>query len=492
MAQTPITYNNFVNGLTTDLPEINVVPPSLYAMSNVNVSYKKGAILKRCGYEKVANTLEADKAITGLFDFRQENGTEKMLATVNDSTDSDTQLFFRANGAGNWTEIAAAETAWAGKPNVNVEMESFIGYCFFVGWGSTSLFLPVASLTGTTFSTTTNVTDMPQAKYIKRYRDRLYIANCFYSATNYPYRVYFSSVPSAGAITWDPAEDFFDVDYSEEITGMEQNWDRLVLFTNYSAYFYDGIGIKKTWDIGCSNHRTIKNQGQYMIWANYDGIWVSTGGFPQNISERVVDFIRGANMDNAFATLVDEEYHLHVGNVTVNGLSYSNCVIIWNIATNSFRIHEYADNINIMARYFEDGKNFVYLGGADDGNVYRLGKYTDSTLLTSDNRKVIESFFRTGALHWDMPYNRKQIGKIIAYAEKAMGVELKWRTITSNNEVVDDWSSSMKLTKFHNISQVNPQHGFFLQLEGTEIGSNEYWEFYGFTVLLSLDTKIKN
>ena len=124
-------------------------------------------------------------------------------------------------------------------------MESFLEYCFFVGYDSTdSVFLPVGSLTGVTFSTTTNVTNMPQAKYIKRYRNRLYVANCKISAALYPYRVYFASVAlGGGSLTWTVATDFIEVDYSEQITGIGENWDRLVIFTEYSAYLYDQSSV---------------------------------------------------------------------------------------------------------------------------------------------------------------------------------------------------------------------------------------------------------
>ena len=175
--------------------------------------------------------------------FRQSSSVEKILATVNNA--AGTNLVLAYNNAGTWTDIALAN-AWDAYEDCDVEMEDFINYCFFVGYDDTdSVFLPVGSLTGTTFSTSTNVTNMPKAKYIKRYRDRLYIGNCDISGTAYPYRVYFSSVPSAGSISWTVASDFIDVDYSEAITGLGENWDRLMIFTEFSAYVYNQSEKKK-------------------------------------------------------------------------------------------------------------------------------------------------------------------------------------------------------------------------------------------------------
>ncbi|MBU2045131.1 MAG: hypothetical protein KJ712_00195, partial [Bacteroidetes bacterium] len=196
-----------------DAPVINIPQNALYIQDNCITSYKMGAILKRPGYENLGSALQANKSISGLHNFRQSLTVQKALATCDDATSDDTQLFYSTGGA--WTEITDAETAWANKAGMNVEFIDFIGYCIMVGWGSTDGFLPPASLTGTTFSTSTQVTSMPSAKYITRYRDKVFIGNCDISGTAYPYRVYYSSVPSAGAISWTTATDFFDVDYSD-------------------------------------------------------------------------------------------------------------------------------------------------------------------------------------------------------------------------------------------------------------------------------------
>lgn len=478
----PIHYLNYTEGLYTDVSPILVPSNALYMMSNVNTSYKIGTILKRPGYTNIGDALQANKSILGLHNFRQTASTQKMLATVDDSTSDDTQLFYSTGGA--WTEVTAAETAWANKANIAVEMEDFITYCFFVGYGATDGFLPVGTLTGTTYGTT-NCTSMPQAKYIKRYRDRLYIANC-YNAANQPYRVYFSSVPSGATISWTVATDFFDVDYSEEITGLGVNWDFLMIFTEYSAYTYNQSEKKKVWDIGCSNHRTIKTQGPYLMWANMDGVWVSTGGFPENISGRIKDFIKYADMRNAFAEIVDEEYHLYLGAVTVNGISYSKCAVVYNIPTKTWRVHEYADTPTIFGKYYSGGEDYLWLGDST-GDVHQLGKYTDTTLLTSDDGNPIHSMFQTGGLILGDPSVGKNINKIITYSERAMGLNLKTGIINKNTQGLMQLRSVGTIKKYIDEFQVNPKKGNILIIEGSENGSQEYWSLFGMTVDIEID-----
>lgn len=482
MAYQPVTSLQFLKGMdaTVSPTLLDYNSGVLCMLDNCNVTYEPGAILKRPGYEIIGSALEASKPITGMFNFRQSATVQKMLATVNNSGDTATQLFYSTGGA--WTEITDAETAWSGYEDTKVEMESFIGYTFFVGYDATdNVWLPLRTLTGTTLGTT-NTTSMPQGKYIIRYRDRLYVLNCYLSATAYPYRTYFSSVPSAGTISWTTASDFIDTDYSEEITGAGSNWDRLVIFTEYSAYMYDQTQQKKVWDVGCSNHRTIKNSGKYMLWANRDGVWWSTGGFPENISGGVLNFIRTADMRNAFAEVVDEEYHLYVGNVTVAGVSYSNTALIFHIPTGTWRIHEYYNAMSVFARFYSSGKNFLYMGGNATGSVYRLGKYTDATLLTSDNTQPIQSWWQTGAWSMGEAWNEKEYLKLITFSNRAQGQKLKVRVVDNNTMAITPFDDIGECTKVINEFSLESMKGNFLQIEGTENGSLPYWSLWGFTL----------
>jgi len=491
MAQQPIHFYNFSEGLYSDVSPILVPENALYAMSNVNVTYKIGSIIKRCGYEVIgAGALETGRAITGLHNFRQSASVQKMLATVTNATPNALQLFYSTGG--NWTEVTDAETAWANFQYAAVEMADFVGYCFFVGYrAGNSTWLPVRTLTGTTFGTT-NTTDMPNAKYIVRYRDRLYLGNCYASATAYPYRVYYSNIPSGSTVAWTPATNYFDVDFSEAVTGLASNWDRLIVFTEYSAYLYNQSEKKQVWDIGCSQHRTIKNSGAYTIWANMDGVWVSTGGRPENIAGRVIDFIRAADMRSAFSEIVDEEYHLYLGlPVTVNGISYSYPALIYNIPTKTWRIHDYAVSMSALGKFYSGGEDYLYMG-ASAGFVYRLGKYTDATLLKSDAGSNISPLFQSGAISAGDPSISKNFNKIITFSERGQGLNLKARIIDKNVISLSKFEKLGEIKKYVEEFQVNPPAGNLIQIEGTETGQNEYWSLFGFTINVDVEKPFKN
>lgn len=479
----------FTKGQNSNISPLLHPPDQPKILNNCTNTWKVGALTKDTGYVIKGAQLQSGKSIGGLFNFIQVPGTEKMLATVNDADgDDDTQLFYSTGGA--WTEVTDAETEWNGKEDMNVEMESFIGYCFFVGYGATDGFLPVGSLTGTTFSTVTNVTDMPQAKYIKRYRDRLYVANAYYSGAAYPYRVYFSSVPTAGAITWTPATDFFDVDYSDQITGIVENWDRLIVFTEKRAYMYDQTSFKKVWDYGCSNHRTIKNSGAYTIFANGDGVWISTGGRPQNVAGEIMDFIRAGNPRDFFAEVVDEEYWLYLGDsVTVDGITYSNCAAVFNIPLTACRIREFTDTPTVFANYNSSGVQKLWFG-TSDGQVMEKGKYNDTTLLSSDNGVDFGSNFELAPLNLGDIGNIKRINQLIAYAERGNGLQLYARAVDSVHRQLSQYKPIGELTNFLNSFDVDIEDGVFLQIAGSENSSNPYWSFLGFELSLDLYSNV--
>lgn len=480
-------YTNFLVPPTTELSHFLVDNAQLTICNGVNPSYKKGVLIKDLGYSKVGSTINAGKAITGLFNFRQSASIQKMLVTINDATGADLELYYSTGGA--WTEIPAAQAAWAGFEDTLVEMASFIGYCFFVGYDNIdNVFLPVGSLTNTTFSTATNVTNMAQGKYIARYRDRLYVANCFTGGTAFPFRIYFSSVPVAGAITWTPASDFFDVDFSEQITGIAANWDRLMIFTEFSAYQYDQTTQGKVWDIGCANNRSIQTYEGYMFWGTKDNIWASTGGRPQAIANDILDLIRNSDATKWRSAMVDREYHLYLGATSANGIAYTNCEATFNIETGMWRWREFFDSMTALARYTVNSTMFEWMG-TSTGDVMVKSKYIDAVPVFSDNGNPIVSHWRTRAFDFGNPAIEKYVDKEIVYAEVANDLQLQFRVFDKNQETLQEFSPMGNCNKTVNIFN-NRASGFFVQFEGREFSTHAPFKFYGLSCEVAMKTQL--
>jgi hypothetical protein len=294
-------------------------------------------------------------------------------------------------------------------------------------------------------------------------------------------------VPVAGAITWTAASDFFDVDFSYELTGAGENWDKMVLFTDYDCYFYDQSSLKKAFSIGCSSHDTIKNYGQYMVWANGDGVWLSTGGQPQNIASPVMDFIRSGNPRNFFSEIENEEYIMYVGNVTANGISYSNLELHFNFPTSTWWWRELYHPMTSFTKYNDSGVIRRYMGGTL-GSIWDKAKYTDATLISADGVYTaftgydITAIFELPPIHLGSLNTEKIANKLNAYSERAQGVALQGRIIDRNSRVLTPYIQIGQLNKFISSFDLDLKKGVILQIRGVETSKNPYFSFYGFSI----------
>lgn len=488
MAKATIHIKHFLTPPSTQVSPFIAGDNQLIIANGINLSDELGTMKKDLGYSQIGGTLETGKKILGLHNFRQTSSVQKMLATCDDAGGTDTQLFYSNGGA--WTEIPAAETAWATEANRSVEFEDFITYCFMVGVDDTTgFFLTPASLTGTTFSTVTNVTDMPNAKYIKRFRDRLYIANC-YSGSAKPYRVYYSSVPSGGSITWDTVLNFFDVDYSEQITGLAENWDRLIVFTEYSAYMYTQTSNKKIYDVGCGNHRSIATNEGYLIWGNQDNIWVSAGGGrPTPIGNDILPLIKSSTISKWTASVVDWEYNLYLGTASAGGITYSNCMATYNFKTGMWRWRELYDDMTRIALYNNSGKDQLWMGAADS-EVHKKSQYTDATPIYADDGNPISAWWRTKYYDFGDPSIQKEITKIVAYCDSGAFMDLRFRMYDQQKRKLTPWKTIGTLDTVVK-SFDRSIEGYLIQFEGKEFSTHQYFRFYGFSILIAPDEKLK-
>lgn len=561
--KSPLTIPHFLTPPSTEVSHFLATDTQLVECVGANPSYKLGELWKDTGYIILGAQIRANKTIGGLFYFVQSNLVTKMLATLNDAAGTGTELWY-SNGAG-WTQITV--TPWASSPSMRVEMESFLGHCFFVGSSTGVTFLPVGTLNGTTFSTTANCVGMPQAKYITRFRDRVYVANTSLnitttlngnisigdtsitvvdtsrfpssgtlttigtntnvtytgktattftgipatgdgsitaaalsgvtvrlgSTTPTPYRVYFSRIPVNGTTYWQSDTDFFEVDFSEEIIGISSNWDRLMIFTDQNTYMYDGQQLKKVFQTGCVNQRTIKNMDAYMVWMAPDNVYASiSGGRPQPIGTDILQLIRNsAELDfipddnKLSAEIAWQEYNLYLGATSANGISYTNCLATFNFDRGMWRWRELATAPTSMAwSKVVAGKTFVYFGN-NNGQVFRKG--LPNSQIYTDNGTAIRSRFRTKAFDLGSPEILKAVTRIISYCRKAGGLELRFRVFDKQTEKDMPFTSLGTLTKCVNILDKRLD-GHFIQFEGIEMGGTEGWVFNGLTLLAGVSS----
>ena len=178
-----------------------------------------------------------------------------------------------------------------------------------------------------------------------------------------------------------------------------------------------------------------------------------------------------------------------MGTVTVNGLTYTNCLLTYNFATDSWRSRELADDVTIMARYFDNTnwENRLYMGDAD-GNVWDKSKYTDTTIAQSDSETTLGTPVTpiSSSFELTLPFGSmnsvNEVDNFVAYADRALGLKLKIRVLDRNARIIMPYTPIGELKQFVNTFNIEIEKGAIIQIQGSETGTNPHWSFHGFEI----------
>ena len=476
-----VLHQHFTGLLNTGVSDFLLKDNELTACKNV-WTYQIGKIEKVPGYAKCyASQVIDDKDVNFLhWYYDTGNRTNYLLATSDEG--SDLTLEYRTTGA--WATIGSISTSWDTYATSQPDMENFLGKTFIVGYKSTTTFLPVATVNATTFSVAdSDLTDMAQGKYIVRYKDLLYVLHAEVGGTVYPSRAYYSSAPSAGAITWTPTTDFveFGYDDGDEITGGIEALDKLIVFKQFSMWKYDESIRLKIANIGCDSFRSIVKVNNVPYWFNRDGFYRWTGAQPELISRKIqkfVDAITATKLDEVVATQYNaDEYRAFIGDVTVNGIAYVNTWVCWNTASETWYIRCTNDVAKSASNYVEGGKRRAYFGN-DDGFVMKFANKIETTPIYADNGNPINSFFITKNFDYGVPEDSKLIRHITAYTAKPQGLVM---TVDTDNR--DEFSATQQQIINRNVfdADINAIGNSF-RYKFIETGILESWELEGFSI----------
>jgi len=407
--------------------------------------------------------------------------TTYLLATSNDG--SDLTLEYRTTGS--WTTISGISTTWDNYADSQPDMENYLGRTFIVGYKSDSTFLPNALIDATTFKTSddTMLTDMPQGKYIVRYRDLLYVLHAKTGGTVYPTRVYYCDEPTAGFIAWaNLSTTFIEFGYDDGdvITGGAEALDRLIVFKTNSMWKYDESSVEKVADIGCDSNRSIKVINKVLYWYNRDGFWRWRGGQPELISAKAQPYIDAMNQ----ASLLDvvavpyngTEYRAFIGTITVEDITYTNAWFCWDTRREKCYIRCTATPGKSACVYVENGKRRAYFGN-DDGYVYKFATPVDKDY--TDAGAEIDSFFITKNLDYGAPEIKKIVNQMTVFTKYASNMKVavdadnRGEFNESNTQILKNNIDELKF-----VAGANRYRYKFYQK-----GSGKSWQFEGFVVM---------
>lgn len=312
--------------------------------------------------------------------------TRKHLVVCNAATESEVYL----NSAGTWTQQAQNLTAGA-----KARGTDFVDYFFLCNYSDAT-----RSYSGSAWSTSTNVTSAPKAKYVESYRNRLYLAYCNVSATAYPSRVYYSSLPASdGTITWDTTNDYFYVETQDgdHITALAKNKTHLLVFKENSMFRYDGTfaatNLKPiSWNLGAVSQESVVLDENVVFFYSRKGVAMSGGGEPKIISraiQPIIDRVNQANLGDICGGIHEDHLLMYVGTLTSalpgDDDALEKVMLDYDISQNSWTYHIVPDEPQAFATYTSTGAKLLSFGDANgEMFTWNSGTTDDGTAIATN------------------------------------------------------------------------------------------------------------
>jgi hypothetical protein len=361
-------------------PDDSMIPDSAAKLSVNFRHHMIGQAIQRNGYSKIGGTVESGKDCDGLAWFQNAAGTRNRIVAAYNGTN------YAWDGSG-WSSVGAGMTA-----GLRVRYENFIDLVFRVGGG-----LGTKSWNGEVASSfgTSQLTGAPAGKLILLYKSRLYIAG----DSTYPDRLYRSSIPSVtGNLTWTTSTDYLDINPSDgdNITALAKTGTLMLIFKRNYIYRWNGTATdaEPVINVGTVSQESVANVNGTIYFFNPRGIFSTDGGVPVEVSRPIkdwIDAIPAANYDGMCAFSDGDRYGLFVGDVTLNGRTFTNVVIEYDTNVKCWQVHCLAHPFRCFANArTAAGTDFV--AGGKESNVETMfsGNTDDGSPITFEHetRKI--------------------------------------------------------------------------------------------------------
>lgn len=473
MAQLPpVKYDNFKNGLITEGAVSRQYFPDDAVTESLNFHFDRlGCATLRPGLTLLGNQLSGN--LLGLYEFRDSgSGSNNQIIAVNGTT-----AYYLSGGT--WTSTRAGLTSGS-----NAEFATFVDQVFMVNSTEATAFWTGAS--GDSWSTSGNASSAPTGKYIENFRSRLWIAG---NLTN-PDRLFYSSNPtSTGSITWDTSSTGQWIDISpsdgENLTGLKRSKSYLLVFKPNHIYRVASITSTEpdpVINVGTWSHRSIVDAKDGIYFHHPTGFFKYVDGGAREISLPIVDIVKNITLANySKITGWSDGDHLYwaVGNVTINGVTYTNIVVRYTISSETWTHYSYPRQF-LCASPYNDGTTLFRLVGDDNGNVLKVN------VGNTDNSTAISYSFATKPYTLDgLDSTRKTISKMLMLHEGGTGSSVQFQIEGDNRS---DWSKTIgQLSDIDTLFTSANIKGRRIKFRISGSSTGEPFAFFGVEVLMGTD-----
>lgn len=399
MQQLPPQFKkDFSSGMVTNVNE-SILPEGTVALGmNVDFDEVTGAAVSRLGTGVVNAQVVDGKTCNGLHNFRDTVGSgSKLFAVFNVANDSSASIYDAESGSASLASDTASKKTY---------FLTFLDSCLRLNgtdapkawngssWITTGGAFDLANLPGTA-----------EPKYCIEWQDRVYVAG----DTSNPDKVYYSSTPTAGAISWTSGNGTVDIEPEDGgggITGFGKVPGYVLVFKERSLkrWNFDSAFPETLINIGTSSQWSVVNVGGLCFFYSASskstkGFYVTNGDRPIPIShqrdngkqiKKWIDAIPTTYDDDVSGWGTENYVYWSIGDVTVDGVAYTNVVLKYNYRLDQWSVRSYPSEFRVFSSFVTSSDN-VIVAGDDDGCVIQLDKastYTDYNAATGSTLPI--------------------------------------------------------------------------------------------------------
>ena len=372
------------------------------------VTTKIGVLKKTGDYEIKGAQITSSKDILGGVDFFRADGTHDHLVAI-DGTNSD--IYYYTGGS--WTSQSLSRTA---TEKIRFAYSPTLDHLF-----ACNISDDTTGWNGSSWSTSTNLSGAPKAKFPIMFGRRLWLFNVDVGGTTYIDRGYRSSLVDSGSITWDTTNDW--IVFDDIITGVGKNGENMFVGCENSIWTYSLADEKyQVSGHGCVSHESITSYGKWTFWAARDGIYTFNGGSDKKISlpiQEYWDAIPEANLSKIQMEVLGHNLYIYIGDLT-SPSTLSNTLFVYDILQNNFNKINLADEVENLHTYVTSSGKELFMGN-DDGEIFQL--FTSETQNTASFPSSIETnwLYGSGMKYKDDWY------ELWGYGDKLSGLKVKYK-----------------------------------------------------------------
>jgi hypothetical protein len=188
------------------------------------------------------------------------------------------------------------------------------------------------------------------------------------------------------------------------IVGLAKVPGYLLIFKERSLHRWNGktLSPESLMNVGTESQESMTLARESLYFWNERGIFKTNGGYPQKISRKIQDIIDEVN-SSVCAWSDSEMVYFSIGDITIDGLSLTNCVIVFHIDTQTWTLFSYGSNIVKMHRYIDSTEKVI--AGDDSGQVWILNQGSED----------VEYYLQTQNIETGYRSRMKDISQIVVF-----------------------------------------------------------------------------